>query len=91
MTERSITPSIQLRQAGHGNGTMKRIPLEGQTFGKWLVLEYIGCFNGKKSYYLCRCEGCGQEYQIRADRLTGGKTTQCAACRHREMRKDASN
>ena len=70
---------------------MRRIPLEGQTFGKWLVLEYIGCFNGKKSYYLCRCEGCGQEYKIRADRLTGGKTTQCAACRNAQMRRDASN
>ena len=70
---------------------MRRIPLEGQTFGKWQVVDYIGCFHHKKSYYLCKCQGCGQEHQIRADRLTSGQSTQCLACKYKAMKKDASN
>ncbi len=65
-----------------------RKPLEGMTFGKWYVIEYIGCFNGKKSYYLCLCNGCGDKYNIRADRLKSGRTKQCAACRAKEIEKN---
>ncbi|MEE0515235.1 MAG: hypothetical protein UC961_06230 [Emergencia sp.] len=60
---------------------MKRVPLEGKTFGKWKVLSYEGCVGGKKSFYQCRCMGCGQIYSIRADRLTCGRTNRCLQCR----------
>lgn len=59
---------------------MKRIPLEDRDFCKWHVLEYLGC-QGKKTYYSCLCTGCGKTYPIRADRLTCGRTRQCAECR----------
>ncbi|MGN0659255.1 MAG: hypothetical protein ACI4LA_06575 [Emergencia sp.] len=65
---------------------MRRIPLEGKTFGKWKVLSYEGCVGGKKSYYRCLCTGCGREYSVRADRLTGQRTTRCCQCRRTEDR-----
>ena len=33
---------------------MKREIMEGRSFGKWEVLSYDGCYDHKKSFYLCR-------------------------------------
>ena len=50
---------------------MKRIKLEGETFGRLYVKEYVG-----KSKYLCKCE-CGNEKVIRGDHLRGGVAKSC--------------
>lgn len=65
---------------------MHREPLEGQRFGKWIVISFEGCFNHKKSRYICLCTGCGNMHSIRADKLKAGKTLQCADCRRSQMR-----
>lgn len=54
---------------------MKREIMEGRSFGKWEVLSYDGCYDHKKSFYLCRCGGCGEIHRVRADRLKAGKST----------------
>lgn len=59
---------------------MRRNPLEGKVIGSWEVLAYTGC-TGKKCWYQCRCGKCGTIKSVRADKLAGGRTTQCAACR----------
>lgn len=57
---------------------MKREKLEGKTFGRLRVKEYVG-----KSKYLCECE-CGNEKIIRADHLRSGATKSCG-CLNKEL------
>ncbi len=45
--------------------------LNGQTFGEWVVLEYIG-----NSQWRCRCS-CGKEACVNSYDLTSGKTKSC--------------
>lgn len=49
----------------------KRIPLEGEIFGRLSVKEYIG-----KGKYKCIC-GCGKECEIFGANLVRGHTTSC--------------
>lgn len=48
---------------------MKREIIEGQSFGEWEVISYAGCRGNKKTYYNCRCRGCGEIYQVRKDKM----------------------
>lgn len=59
---------------------MKREIIEGQCFGAWKVLKYDGCYEQKKSYYICQCMNCGGIYRVRADKMKSGRSTQCAPC-----------
>ena len=53
---------------------MRRIPLEGKTFGSWTVGEYLG---NKK--YSCTCR-CGKVKPVYNGHLVGGASTQCRSC-----------
>ena len=66
---------------------MKREMIEGQRFGKWEVLSYDGCYEHKKSYYFCRCTGCGEIYRVRADKMKAGWSTQCVNCARKQRGK----
>lgn len=55
-----------------------RIHLEGMTFGKWHVDEYIG--NMK---YRCTCE-CGRVYEVTSKNLRNGISTRCRECYNAE-------
>jgi len=61
-------------------GYMQRECLEGQIFGKWQVISYEGCPDQKKSYYNCRCMGCGKILRVRSDKMKAGTSTRCTAC-----------
>lgn len=52
--------------------------LENKTFGKWVVLEYLGIFN-RDSECLCRCE-CGLVKKVKTYHLVNGYSTQCIKC-----------
>lgn len=49
--------------------------LRGKKFGKWTPLNYKG-----NMIWECRCEGCGRVFDVRADRLRNGTSTQCKSC-----------
>lgn len=51
----------------------------GKKFGKWTVIEYLGCEKGKGMIFKCKCE-CGKEQSIRYSNLIRGSTTQCKSC-----------
>lgn len=59
---------------------MKREIIEGQSFGEWEVISYAGCRGNKKTYYNCRCRGCGEIYQVRKDKMKSGESTRCFQC-----------
>ena len=82
-----LIPGTKRRRELH---QMKREIMEGRSFGKWEVLSYDGCYAHKKSFYLCRCGGCGEIHRVRADRLKAGKSTQCFNCARRQNRKAAA-
>ena len=63
---------------------MKREIMEGRSFGNWEVLRYDGCYDRKKSYYICKCKKCGTVHRVRADKLKSGGTSQCLSCAARD-------
>lgn len=75
-----------------GNLMRKFKNLVGQTFGKWEVIKHLGVRESGKyisrgiemimttRYYLCRCS-CGNEKEIPAGNLLGGKSKCCMDCR----------
>ncbi len=54
----------------------KRKSNEGKKFGNVTVLKYTHTI-GKHSYYLCRCEYCGKEFETRIDGVKNGHTNSC--------------
>lgn len=61
----------------------RKVPdLTGQRFGKWTVVSEAPRKDGH-AFFFCRCE-CGTELKIRADALTGNKTSQCSQCAQKE-------
>ncbi len=60
--------------------------LAGQTFGKLLVVEWIGLCRGRPSW-LCRCS-CGRQLSIRGDRLRAGKARSCGAFECSDLYRD---
>lgn len=52
----------------------------GATFGRLVVLEYVGEIAGRQAGYRCRCE-CGREVVTAASRLRRGVTTSCGCYR----------
>lgn len=61
----------------------RKVPdLTGQHFGKWTVLSEAPRKDGH-TFFFCRCE-CGTKLKIRADALTGNKTSQCSQCAQKE-------
>lgn len=70
--------------------TTKRQPLEGRLIGKWQILDYIGC-DGKKSWYKCKCTGCGSICSVRGDKLISGRSTQCFTCSSKKKGKRSKN
>lgn len=57
---------------------MKRIPLEGQRFGKYTVIAPL---TGRKgmTVYLCKCD-CGTENHVYGKHLRAGKSNGCHPC-----------
>jgi hypothetical protein len=64
---------------------MKRIPLEGQSFGRLLALVRVGNI-GRHTAYLCLCK-CGNNATVRAASLRKGDTTSCGCARSERMRR----
>jgi len=54
---------------------MKRLELEGQTFGRLTAVKFIKK-SSQKSFWLCRC-ACGNFVTVRTDSLTRGVTKSC--------------
>jgi len=54
--------------------------LIGITFGKLLVLKYLGSNKNQKSTWLCLCE-CGNEISVVGGNLTSGSTVSCGCLR----------
>jgi len=52
----------------------ERLNLEGQMFGHWTALEYVG-----NSRWLCRC-ACGKEKKVKGSVLNRGRSLSCS-CR----------
>lgn len=57
----------------------------GDRFGQWVVVD-IPADVRARSNILCRCS-CGVERTVRADHLSGGRSTQCKACAMRVRRR----
>lgn len=56
------------------------LTLEGQAFGRWLVLARAPRKNSKSTYWRCSCS-CGQEREVRGSALTAGTTSSCGCFR----------
>jgi hypothetical protein len=54
---------------------MKRIDLQGRTFGRLKVIDYYGCVKGR-SIWICRCD-CGKATFVRGEDLTKSHTVSC--------------
>jgi len=54
--------------------------LEGQKFGRLLVLELLDVAEDSHCYYSCRCD-CGQFTRVREARLVTGLTKSCGCLR----------
>lgn len=63
----------------------KNLDLAGQKFNRLLVLKSFN--KGKRKYYLCKC-ACGNEIEVRSDRLKNGHTKSCG-CLYKETRAEA--
>lgn len=57
--------------------------LEGQRFGRLIVLEFAGLNSYPRAMWLCRCD-CGQKVTITGHHLTSGDTVSCG-CRQQEI------
>lgn len=58
--------------------------IEGQRFGRWIVVEYCGIMpNSSVSAWKCRCD-CGTIKIIKAASLQSGRSQSCG-CRHKEI------
>lgn len=54
----------------------RRVKLEGQTFGRFIDVKYIGTIVGGKTMYECTCE-CGNKKIVQHGNLLSGHTTSC--------------
>ena len=59
------------------------VNLDGQRFGRWLVLETIPNYKNNKTYCLCVCD-CGTQKYIARHSLVNGKSQSCG-CLAREQ------
>lgn len=64
---------------------MPRVPLDGKTFGRLLVISRTENM-GRATAYLCRCV-CGAEKVVRYQSLAKGQTRSCG-CLRKEMMAD---
>lgn len=62
---------------------MRIIGIEGQTFGRWTVLERDGVNTFRQAMWLCRCS-CGTTRTLTGGSLRGGQTQSCG-CLSREL------
>lgn len=53
-----------------------RIEMEGNTYGEWTVLEFMGANSNGQSIYFCKCS-CGTERVVVAQPLRAGKSVSC--------------
>lgn len=84
--ERSIYSSNLLGGRSRQCGTCSRLrtpstvlDLNGQTFGRWLVLHRDEGRTGGNSYFVCRCS-CGRQASVHSGNLLSGKSTKCRTC-----------
>lgn len=54
--------------------------LTGKTFGHWTVLYRNGSTPNKAVRWRCRCNLCGNEYDVSGYSLTSGASTKCRHC-----------
>lgn len=55
----------------------------GKRFGRLVVLERVGTYDGHRSVYKVRCD-CGTEFECLAQNLKSGATKSCG-CLRREI------
>lgn len=60
-----------------------KLDLEGQQYGKWIVLHLSHKNEGGEFYWQCRCD-CGNERAVKAASLRRGKSTSCG-CHHQAV------
>ena len=59
----------------------KLIDLNGQKFGKWTVIRFIGNANYG---WLCRCD-CGREVIVKGGSLRNGNSKSCRSCHSKNI------
>jgi len=57
-----------------------RTPDQFDEYGEWLVLAEYGKNEHGKTTYWCRCQLCGNEYEVVGASLTNGLSTKCVRC-----------
>jgi len=76
-------PSVVIRFASKDESmvlAMRRLQLEGQRFGRLVVVESAGSRHSK-SLWKCKCD-CGNEILVESDKLRTGNTRSCGCYRH---------
>jgi hypothetical protein len=73
------------KQCRKCNGTETK-DLKGQRFGAWLVEGMSGRRKNRKIHWDCICD-CGHRESVCAQSLTGGVSSRCIQCYHKEMPK----
>lgn len=71
------------RASIRGRASKKRIEIQsGTVFGRWVVLSISSSTSDERKQlsYACRCEGCGQVFDVRGSVLRSGKSLSCRSC-----------
>ena len=63
---------------------MRRLKLNGQTFGRWTVLGCSGIDSTGASVWKCQCS-CGTIKDVVGSKLTSGKSTHCKYCYKKDL------
>ena len=69
-----------------GDVMSKRLELEGQKFGRLLVIDFA-YIRIQKTYWRCLCD-CGKEVIVCSRQLVSGKTTSCGCYRKEKAQKN---
>ncbi len=74
MNEYECPAGIKLRPSSRRSGLAA--DLAGQVFGRWTVIESVGCDGKRGAVWGCKCE-CGTMRCVRANTLLTGKSRSC--------------
>ena len=68
----------------------ERLKIEGQRFGRLVVIERIGNNKHRKSVFLCQCD-CGNKIECVGSSLMSGLTTSCGCLQKEKARQSGLN